>query len=79
MSCFSWQRVDCPKCGARVGMKCRTLTSGRITDSHNARIDAAFTKTTDQQIVQEYADQGRLNELPPGVYVVPEPIVLPDT
>jgi len=39
---FSWQRVDCPKCGAKVGEKCRTLTTGRVTDSHEARIDAAW-------------------------------------
>lgn len=32
---------------------------------------------TDQQIVQQYANEGRLNELPPGDYVLSEPIMLP--
>lgn len=31
---------------------------------------------TDQQIVQHYADAGRLNELPPGVYRLPDTIRL---
>lgn len=31
---------------------------------------------TDQQIVQQYADAGRLNELPPGNYVLTEPVIV---
>jgi len=38
----------CPTCGAAGGMRCRTLTTGRATDTHTARIerltDAAFAR-----------------------------------
>lgn len=32
---------QCPKCGAEPGQRCRALTSGRTTDTHEARWDAA--------------------------------------
>lgn len=31
---------------------------------------------TDQQIVQQYADEGRLNELPPRTYVLTMAIII---
>lgn len=34
-------------------------------------------KMTDQEIVQQYADEGRLNELPAGVYVLTGPVCIP--
>lgn len=34
--------VACPKCGVAAGQHCRTLTTGRVTDTHNARIDAQY-------------------------------------
>jgi hypothetical protein len=33
--------ITCPKCGARPYEHCRALTSGRVTDTHTARIEAA--------------------------------------
>lgn len=35
-------KVDCPKCGVKAGDRCRALTSGRTTDTHNGRWDAAY-------------------------------------
>ena len=32
--------VECPKCGAKAGDRCRALTSNRVTDTHTARMDA---------------------------------------
>ncbi len=29
--------VPCPKCGAATGKRCRTLTTNRSTDTHEAR------------------------------------------
>ena len=29
--------VPCPTCGAEPGKRCRTLKTGRTTDTHNAR------------------------------------------
>lgn len=37
---LSWQAIDCPKCGAKKGDRCRSLTTNRVTDTHVARIDA---------------------------------------
>ena len=34
--------VECPKCGARVGDRCETLTTGRTTDTHLARVEARW-------------------------------------
>jgi len=34
--------VVCPKCAAPVGQRCRTTTTGRSTDTHKARTDAAY-------------------------------------
>jgi hypothetical protein len=31
--------VACPKCGMGQGQKCRTLTTNRVTDTHEARTD----------------------------------------
>lgn len=31
--------VDCPTCPAKAGEKCRTLTTGRSTDTHRLRWD----------------------------------------
>lgn len=35
--------TGCAACGAGVGQPCRTK-SGRVTDTHRARIDAQFQK-----------------------------------
>ena len=32
---------------------------------------------TDQQIVQQHADEHRLNELPPGIYQLTDTVILP--
>ncbi len=37
------QTVPCPKCGAKEGDRCRSLTTNRTTDTHLARIDAYYT------------------------------------
>ena len=34
--------VQCPVCKRRRGFACRTLTTGRITDTHLPRIDRAY-------------------------------------
>jgi hypothetical protein len=34
--------VPCPTCGADPGATCRTLTTGRTTDTHIARVKAAY-------------------------------------
>jgi hypothetical protein len=34
-----WEFVDCPTCPAKTGQKCRTLTTGRVTDTHQLRFD----------------------------------------
>jgi hypothetical protein len=34
--------VACPKCGANPNEPCRTLTTGRVTDLHEARCDAFY-------------------------------------
>lgn len=34
--------VDCPKCSAPAGHRCRTLTTGRTTDTHDARWTARY-------------------------------------
>jgi hypothetical protein len=33
-------RIDCPKCSQPRGSRCRALTTGRTTDTHQARYDA---------------------------------------
>lgn len=35
----AWEAVDCPTCPAKTGQKCRTLTTSRVTDTHNLRLD----------------------------------------
>lgn len=35
---YDWARVSCPKCGAGPDEHCRTLTTNRVTDPHDARI-----------------------------------------
>lgn len=35
----------CGKCLAKAYEPCRTLTTGRITDTHRIRIDEQFTRT----------------------------------
>ena len=34
--------VPCPTCGAEAGQRCRTLKTGRTTDTHNARWNQPF-------------------------------------
>ena len=34
--------VPCPTCGAEPGRRCRTLTTGRTTDTHNGRWNQRF-------------------------------------
>jgi hypothetical protein len=36
------RRFSCPKCGAEPGKKCRTLTTNRSTDDHDARWHRAY-------------------------------------
>lgn len=36
---LSWNEVDCPTCPAKKGQKCRTMTTGKSTDSHVLRMD----------------------------------------
>ncbi len=38
--------TGCDTCGAVVGDPCRSLTTGRVTDTHKARIDAQATQDT---------------------------------
>lgn len=38
--------VICPTCGAGPSRPCRTMSTGRVTDTHQARIDAAAEHTT---------------------------------
>lgn len=38
---YRWAWVACPKCGAAPHSRCRTLTTGRTTDAHSDRIEAA--------------------------------------
>jgi hypothetical protein len=42
---WSWQVLDCPVCAQPKGSKCRTLKTGRVTDTHIARIDKAHDMT----------------------------------
>lgn len=37
--------VTCPKCLARPKEPCRSLRTRRVTDTHLARIDAAYPST----------------------------------
>ncbi|WP_420093446.1 zinc finger domain-containing protein [Mycolicibacter kumamotonensis] len=39
MSYWSWERVACPVCKQPVGEKCRTLKTGRLTDTHIPRLE----------------------------------------
>lgn len=32
-----WLANPCPKCGAKAGERCRSLTTRRVTDTHVAR------------------------------------------
>ena len=41
MSAIQYQ-VACPTCSAEPERPCRTLTTNRVTDTHLARIDAAY-------------------------------------
>lgn len=34
---LSWQALDCPTCDAKKGERCRTLATGRPTDTHMDR------------------------------------------
>jgi hypothetical protein len=34
--------VACPKCSAAARQRCRTVTTGRVTDTHVARMLAAW-------------------------------------
>jgi hypothetical protein len=36
---YDWARYACPTCGAPVDWRCRTLTTGRVTDAHATRRD----------------------------------------
>jgi hypothetical protein len=45
---LAWQLVDCEKCQSPKGSRCRTLTSGKITDTHSARMDAAWVVRREQ-------------------------------
>lgn len=38
---WCWQFVECPVCAQPAGSKCRTLKTGRVTDTHLRRFDAA--------------------------------------
>ena len=48
MSLTVWHPNPCPKCGAKRGAPCRTLTTGRVTDTHLARMGAAMTTSGPQ-------------------------------
>lgn len=37
---LSWQVVPCPVCKQKMGSKCRTLKTYRITDTHVPRMAA---------------------------------------
>lgn len=37
-----WDEVDCPTCGQLAGQRCRTLSTGRVTDTHAARHSESF-------------------------------------
>ncbi|WP_420196414.1 zinc finger domain-containing protein [Mycobacteroides abscessus] len=39
---YDWAWVACPKCGAGPQSRCRTLATGRTTDAHSDRIEAAI-------------------------------------
>jgi hypothetical protein len=39
-SSYAVAAVACPTCGVEQGKRCRTLTTGRSTDTHEARYDA---------------------------------------
>lgn len=36
--------TGCDTCGAGIGEPCRSTTSGKVTDTHRARIDASYPR-----------------------------------
>lgn len=38
--------VACPTCHAKIKQPCRSMTTNRVTDTHQARIDAAYPSHT---------------------------------
>ena len=55
--------VRCPTCGAKAGKRCRTLTTGRTTDTHNARWNQRFY-LQDRQPQDEPAGRESLDSPP---------------
>jgi hypothetical protein len=41
---FDWAKFQCPTCNALPQQRCRTLTTGRTTDAHKARLDIPVTR-----------------------------------
>lgn len=37
--------IDCPECGVASGLRCRSLTTNRSTDTHVARWEAWYERT----------------------------------
>jgi hypothetical protein len=48
--------VECPRCGALRGDRCRTERTCKFTDAHRARIDRAFAVAR-ERTQQELADR----------------------
>lgn len=34
---YDWARVTCPTCGSAPNVRCRTLSTNRVTDAHGRR------------------------------------------
>lgn len=45
--------VMCPACGAKPEKPCRTLTTGRTTDTHAARLTAQYHRWVGTTTIKE--------------------------
>lgn len=54
--------VVCPVCAALVSMRCRTVTSGRVTDTHQARHDMSAELAADRRLERVAARRARRND-----------------
>ncbi len=57
---------DCPKCGVIRGRYCRSLTSGKSTDSHRARFTDEAKELTFARLRANERERARAHWLEPS-------------
>ena len=54
---YDWAHVACPVCHQPAKNRCRTKTTGRVTDAHSARLQLAYPRNPLDSSLPNWVDQ----------------------